>query len=102
MAIRILLKPIVTEKSEAVKAQNHYGFVVDKRANKIEIKKAVEVNYNVNVLSVNISVIPGKAKNRNTKRGLIKGFKSSYKKAYVTLPAGEEINFFTTEETETN
>ena len=43
MAIRILLKPIVTEKSEAVKAQNHYGFVVDKRANKIEIKKAVEI-----------------------------------------------------------
>jgi len=102
MATRILLKPIITEKSESAKTQNQYGFVVDKKANKIEIRKAVEANYNVSVLSVNTSITPGKAKNRNTKRGLIKGFKSAYKKAYVTLGTGEEINFFNTDETETN
>jgi large subunit ribosomal protein L23 len=101
MANRILLRPVVTEKAESVKAQNHYCFVVDKRANKIEIGKAVEANYNVNVLSVNTAVIPGKVKNKNTKRGLIKGRKSSFKKAYVTLTSGEEINFFPSDAPET-
>ncbi len=95
MAKTILIKPIITEKAEMLSdKRNQYSFLVDKGANKIEIKKAVEGMYQVSVESVNTLVMPGKEKNRSTRSGLIRGRKPSFKKAVVTLAAGEEIDFF--------
>ena len=95
MAKTILIKPMITEKTENVsEAFNKYTFVVDRRANKIEIRKAVEDAYNVTVDAVNTLIMPSKSKIRNTKSGIQKGRKSSYKKAIITLSEGEEIDFF--------
>ncbi len=95
MAKEILIKPIISEKAELLsEGLNQYSFVVNKNANKIEVRNAVESMYNVNVASVNTMVMPAKAKNRNTRSGLIKGRVSSFKKAIITLADGEEIDFF--------
>ena len=64
------------------------------KANKVEIRKAVEDMYGVAVTSVNTAVMPGKSKNRTTKSGILRGRISAYKKAVVTLADGEEIDFF--------
>jgi len=74
--------------------ENKACFVVHRRANKIEIKKAVEEAYNVSVVSVNTAVMPGKTKSRNTKSGVIKGKSSSFKKAIVKLAEGEDLNLY--------
>jgi len=95
MAKTILIKPIITEKAEVLsETLNQYSFVVDRKSSKIEIKNAVQKMYDVKVASVNTAVMPGKAKNRNTRSGMIKGRVSSYKKAMVTLAEGFEIDFF--------
>lgn len=95
MAKTILIKPLITEKSEMLsEGLNQYSFIVDKKSNKIEIKKAVEEMYRVSVESVNTMVMPGKLKNRSTRSGLLRGRVSSYKKAVVKLSEGEEIDFF--------
>lgn len=95
MAKNILIKPIISEKSETLSGElNQYSFIVNKKANKIEIRKAVEEMYSVNVSSVNTMNMPGKAKVRNTKSGILKGRISPYKKAIVKLSDGEEIDFF--------
>ena len=95
MAKTILVKPIITEKAESLsEGLNQYSFVVHKKANKIEIKKAIEEMYNVDVASVNTMIMPAKAKNRNTRSGILKGRVSAYKKAVITLSEGEEIDFF--------
>ena len=95
MAKTILIKPIITEKAEGLSENlSQYSFVVAKKANKIEIKLAVEKAYNVNVASVNTAIMPAKIKNRNTRSGIVRGRVSSYKKAIVTLAEGEEIDFF--------
>lgn len=86
---------MITEKTENVSEDlNKYTFVVDRKANKIEIRKAVEEAYNVSVNSVNTLVMPGKTKIRNTRSGIQRGRKSAFKKAIVTLTEGEEIDFF--------
>lgn len=91
----ILVKPLITEKSEMIsEKENKASFVVHRRANKIEIKKAVEKAYNVKVVSVNTAVMPGKTKSRNTKSGLIKGRSSSYKKAIVKLAEGDVLDLY--------
>ena len=91
----ILVKPIITEKADTLsESKSQYSFIVDKGANKIEIRKAIEALYTVNVESVNTMVIPGKRKTRNTKKGVLHGRKPSYKKAVVTLASGETIDFF--------
>ncbi len=91
----ILVKPILTEKAENLsEKQGKYSFVVNKKANKIEIKKAIEAQYNVSVLSVNTSIRPAKAKRRNTKSGVVVGMQPSFKKAFVTLAEGEEIDLY--------
>lgn len=91
----ILVKPLITEKADTLsEGKNQYSFIVDKGANKIEIKKAVEALYTVNVEAVNTMIIAGKRKTRNTKKGVLHGRKSSYKKAVVTLASGENIDFF--------
>ncbi len=95
MAKTILIKPIITEKAENLSENlGQYSFVVERTANKIEIRKAIEDLYNVNVTSVNTAVMPGKAKVRNTRAGLQRGRVSAFKKAVVKLAEGEEIDFF--------
>jgi large subunit ribosomal protein L23 len=73
-----------------------YAFKVDRRANKLEIKSAIEQFYGVNVLEVNTLVVPGKNKTRSTKAGIISGIKSGYKKALVTVAEGETIDLYAT------
>ena len=91
----VIKKPIVTEKvNKQTEKFNRYSFVVDKRANKLEIKKAVEEFYNVRVDDVNTSVVPGKTKSRMTKAGILTGRKPSYKKATETVAAGETIDLY--------
>ena len=91
----ILVKPIVTEKLTAQGEKlNCYGFKVDKRANKLEIKKAVETKYGVTVESVNTVIVGGKSKSRYTKAGFIKGRSNSYKKAIVTVAKDDKIDFY--------
>ena len=91
----IILKPVVTEKMNLKgESLKQYGFVVDKRANKVQIKKAVEELYGVTVESVNTMRYAGKQKSRFTKTGLITGKKNTLKKAVVTLKEGETIDFY--------
>jgi len=91
----VLIKPIVTEKSNKLtdKART-YSFRVGRKANKLEIKKAVEEFYGVTVIDVNTVVVPGKAKSRFTKAGFISGVKPAYKKAYVTVAEGDTIDLY--------
>ncbi|AHF15194.1 50S ribosomal protein L23 [Niabella soli] len=91
----ILIKPILTEKANAQQEKLHrYAFKVAKKSNKLEIKKAIETFYGVTVTSVNTVVAPAKNKTRYTKAGFIQGRKAGYKKAYVTVAAGEEIDLY--------
>jgi large subunit ribosomal protein L23 len=91
----VLVKPVVTEKVNLqMERSGRYTFVVDKRANKLEIKKAVEEFYGVKVDDVNTVVVPGKQKSRFTKAGFIQGIKPSFKKAIVSLAEGESIDLF--------
>ena len=91
----ILVEPIITEKmTDLGEKLNRFGFIVEKRANKIEIAKAVEEMYNVTVEAVNTMIYGGKRRSRFTKTGLVKGKTKSYKKAIVTLAEGESIDFY--------
>lgn len=91
----ILIKPLVTEKmTNQTERFNRYGFVVDRRATKPQIKKAVESLYNVSVETVNTLVYGGKNKSRYTKAGVITGKTASFKKAVVTLAEGDSIDFY--------
>lgn len=91
----ILIKPIVTEKLTAqAEKLNRYGFVVEKTANKLQIKKAVEDMYKVKVSSVNTMRYAGKAKSRFTKSGVISGKAPNTKRAVITLAEGETIDFY--------
>ena len=91
----VLVRPVITEKVNIqMERSGRYTFVVDKRANKLEVKQAVEEFYGVKVNDVNTIVVPGKNKIRFTKAGLLKGVKPSYKKAVVTLAEGDTIDLF--------
>lgn len=91
----IIIKPVITEKMTAMGEKlNRYGFIVLRKANKLQIKKALEELYGVQIRDVNTMVIPGKAKTRYTKSGFISGQTSAYKKAIVTLKEGETIDFY--------
>ncbi|MBQ6179155.1 MAG: 50S ribosomal protein L23 [Bacteroidales bacterium] len=91
----ILIKPIVTEKMTAeTEKYNRYGFIVDKDANKLQIKSAVEQMYNVTVKDVNTINYHGKRKSRYTKAGMLTGRTNHYKKAYVTLVGDDKIDFY--------
>ncbi|MDR1005741.1 MAG: 50S ribosomal protein L23 [Bacteroidales bacterium] len=94
--MNIIVKPIITEKMTKTteKFSNRYGFIVDKRANKIEIKKEVELLYGVKVEQVNTMNYDGKNRSRYTKSGFIQGQSNSFKKAIVTLAKGDTIDFF--------
>jgi large subunit ribosomal protein L23 len=93
--MNILIKPIITEKMSAIGEKLHqYGFLVDTRANKLQIKKAVEEMYGVNVESVNTIRYAGKTKSRNTKKGYVSGKTNSVKKAIITLTGDQTIDFY--------
>ena len=113
--MNVIVKPLISEKMTrlteaaanpiqtriqrnkgiaAAPAQNRYGFVVDKRANKIQIKNAVEEFYNVKVVDVNTMNYSGKVKSRYTKAGFLTGHTNAFKKAIVTLAEGDSIDFY--------
>jgi large subunit ribosomal protein L23 len=91
-----IIKPLVTEKMTKIteKRPNVYGFIVRPEANKVELQKEIEAQYNVTVESINTMRYSGKRSQRYTKAGLVKGHKSAYKKAIVTLKEGEEIDIY--------
>lgn len=86
----ILIRPLITEKSTAMMQDNKYTFVVPLKANKVEIRQAVEQIFKVKVESVNTVRVLGKTK----RMGRTQGKRSDYKKAIVTLAAGQNIEFF--------
>ena len=91
----ILIKPIVTEKLTVQGEKlNRYGFIVDREANKLQIKAAVEQAYNVTVAEVNTVNYHGKRKSRYTKAGMLTGRANHYKKAIVTLAGEDKIDFY--------
>lgn len=91
----IIIKPIITEKmTKDGEVFNRFGFVVDKRANKIQIKNAVEAAYGVSVVAVNTMVYRADRTVKYTKSGLISGKTSAYKKAVVQVQEGESIDFY--------
>jgi large subunit ribosomal protein L23 len=91
----VLIKPILTEKANSQQESlRRYAFKVARKANKLEIKKAIEEFYGVNVIDVNTAVVPGKNKTRYTKKGFTKGQKPAYKKALVTVAEGENIDLY--------
>ena len=91
----ILIKPIITEKAtNDSELFNRYSFVVEKSANKIEIKKAVETAYGVSISSVKTLNYPVQKNTKFTKKGLVTGKKGAYKKAIIQLAEGESIDFY--------
>lgn len=95
MAKTILKKPIITEKSERqTEKSNKYSFVVNIKANKIEVRKAVEERYGVKVTSVNTMIMPGKSKSRFTRSGMIPGRQPAYKKAVISVEEGDFIDLY--------
>ncbi len=93
--MNVIIRPLVTEKMTAISEKlNRYGFVVDHRADKLQIKKAVEEMYDVQVESVSTLIQRGKNTSRYTKAGLIRGKKNSFKKAIVQLKGNQTIDFY--------
>ena len=92
----VIIKPLVTEKMTKIteKMSNRYGFIVEKKADKLQIAKAVEALYDVKVVKVNTLIAPAKKRTRSTKAGLSSGRVPSYKKAIVTLAEGNTIDFY--------
>lgn len=89
--IKILKRPVITEKIDSLtETQSKYAFEVVKKANKIEIKKAVETRFNVEVTDVHTMNVRGKIK----RLGKFQGPRPSWKKAIVTLKAGQKIDYF--------
>jgi len=86
----VLIRPIITEKTTLLMQENKYTFQVPLNANKVEIRKAVESIFNVKVEKVAIIRVLGKTK----RMGRTMGKRSDYKKAIVTLKAGETIELF--------
>ncbi|MFQ5863620.1 MAG: 50S ribosomal protein L23 [bacterium] len=96
----ILIKPLLTEKMLRFQEEaRKYAFEVAKKANKIEIKRAVENKFGVLVEKVHTTNVKGKSKRMNTRRGLTRGKRSDWKKAIVTLREGHSIDFFQGQQT---
>ncbi len=91
----IIVKPLITEKCTSLSDNlGQYTFVVNKDANKLEIKSEIESFYGVNVESVNTMNYFGKVRRRYTKAGILSGRSASYKKAIIQLSEGETLDFF--------
>ncbi len=91
----VIQKPIITEKGTQLKeASNRYVFRVDLRANKRQIKRAVEETFKVKVKDVRTAVYPGKPRVVMNRAGRFAGNRSHWKKAFVTLAQGDKIDIF--------
>ncbi|MFA3782833.1 50S ribosomal protein L23 [Melioribacteraceae bacterium 4301-Me] len=92
----ILIKPLITEKMSNITAKDEtkYGFVVSYNANKIAIAQAIKQKFNVDVVSVNTIRYKGKSKTQFTRKGRFTGKTPRFKKAIVTLKAGQKIDIF--------
>lgn len=91
----ILISPLITEKMTNLSAdQGKYGFLVNPKANKIEIAKAIEKKFDVHVVDVNTINHPGKTKTQFRKSGRFVGKTPKFKKAIITLKEGETIEIF--------
>ena len=92
----ILIRPLVTEKMTALMEEGHYAFQVRKDANKVQIRRAIEIRYpGVQVKEVRTMIVRGKARSQMTRRGRVAGRTAGYKKAIVTLqPESQRIDFF--------
>lgn len=90
----IIIKPVITEKFAKMNEKGRYSFEVSRDANKIEIKKAIEKEYGVNVESVNTYITPGKTKTRMTKTKVMTGRIAPKKRAVITLAQGEVIDIY--------
>jgi large subunit ribosomal protein L23 len=86
----VLIKPVITERSTGLMEENKYTFEVDPKANKIEIKHAVEKVFKVNVVNVTTMSVPGKLK----RQGRTQGYTQDWKKAIVTIKAGQRLPIF--------
>jgi large subunit ribosomal protein L23 len=96
-APEIVLRPVVSEKSIDQSTHGRYTFRVHPKANKIQIKAAIEELYKkeaVTVVAVNVSTTKAKEKRRGTRRGRIVGHTTAWRKAVVTLAPGQKIEFF--------
>lgn len=89
--IDIIKRPIITEKAMKLSSLRQYVFEVTRESNKIQIKKAIEDYFEVQIQSVRTTIIKGKTKVRMTRRGAQKGRTATIKKAYITLKPGFEI-----------
>ena len=92
--MNVLKRPLVTEKYTAMNEVGKYAFEVEKKANKVEIRKAVESLYGVTVERVATMRSQGKLKSKYTKSGAVSGRTASIKKAIVTLKQGDVIDFY--------
>ena len=93
-ATQIIIRPVISEKSMDQSTVNKYTFAVADEANKMQIKAAVEELFKVTVLNVNVMTSKRKEKSRNRRRGRQVGYTSPWKKAVVTIKAGDSIEFF--------
>jgi large subunit ribosomal protein L23 len=94
MSSEIVLMPVISEKSMDETQRGKYTFRVHTNANKLQVKEAIEDLFKVDVIDVNVSTTKSKEKSRNRKRGRQVGWTSPWKKAVVTLAAGQKIEFF--------
>ena len=93
-AAEIILRPVISEKSMDETQRGKYTFAVHEDANKFQIKDAVEELFKVDVVDVNVLTTKPKEKRRGTRRARTKGFTSPWRKAIVTIAAGQKIQFF--------
>ncbi len=91
----ILIRPIFTEKiARLQESENKYAFEVDRNANKIEIRKAIEKKFEVKVKNIQTMIMPGKTRQQMTRRGRFYGKRPDWKKAVVTLVQGDKLELF--------
>lgn len=95
MRSQIILKPVITEKMTSESEDNNrFGFLVERTANKIQIKNAIEKLYGVSVDKIWTMRYAGKNKSRYTKTGVVSGKTGAYKKAIVSLAEGDTIDLY--------
>ena len=93
--MNVIIKPIISEKMTMVgEKYNRYGFIVDRKATKPQIKKEIEDLYGVKVLQVNTLIQRGKSTSRYTKAGMIQGQKNTFKKAMIFVSKEDKIDLY--------
>ncbi len=94
LSSQVILRPVISEKSMDLTQHSKYTFAVHVDANKLQVKQAIEELFKVKVVSVNVITEKPHEKRRGTKRGRVLGYTAAWRKAIVTLAAGEKIEFF--------